>query len=108
MQLLSMQTDNCQTEPILVDQPGLIHSNECESLAGDQILDSKGQIASHTHQSTQARRSNNFIQTQQTRNTAPLVACLLIRKAQQREEVRVKVGTYKVRVKVGMYKHEQQ
>jgi hypothetical protein len=34
------------------------------------------------------------IQTQQMRNTTPLVACLLIRKAQQREEVRVKVGTY--------------
>jgi hypothetical protein len=31
---------------------------------------------------------------QQTRNTTPLVACLLIRKAQQREEVRVKVGMY--------------
>jgi hypothetical protein len=53
------------------------------------------------------------------RNTTPLVACLLIRKAKQREEVRVKVGTcykvrvkigsyYKVRVKVGAYEHKQQ
>ena len=56
---------------------------------------------------------------QQMRNTTPLVACLLIRKAKQREEVRVKVGTcykvrvkvgsyYKVRVKVGAYEHKQQ
>jgi hypothetical protein len=44
------------------------------------------------NQGMQARRSNYYIQTQQMRNKTPLVACLLMRKAQQSEEVSMKVG----------------
>jgi hypothetical protein len=40
----------------------------------------------------QEGRSNYSIQKQQMRNITPLVACLLMRKAQQREEVRLKGG----------------
>ena len=94
IQVLSMPTENWETEPIPVDQPGSIHSNEWEPLAGDRILGSEWHIALHT-QSKPARKKKYYsIQAQQIEKHYTTCWMLLKRKVQQREDMRVGVSMY--------------
>jgi hypothetical protein len=63
-----MRTDNWQKEPIPVDWSGLIHSNQWESLADDQILDSRWQIALQTQSKHAHKMKYLFCQQQKVKH----------------------------------------